>query len=105
MNAIYVTPRGGSISLAVFDHAQKFVVFEVGDSGPGIDLSMRDRIFEPFFTTKPPGEGTGLGLSVARDIVREHGGRIEVSARAEGGALFRLYLARSLDDASTSNDR
>lgn len=105
VNAIYVTPRGGAISLAVRDQGQQFVVFDVGDSGPGVDAAVRDRIFEPFFTTKPPGEGTGLGLSVARDIVREHGGRIEVSARAQGGALFQLYLARSLGDASTSNDR
>ena len=54
------------------------VDIEVSDSGPGVPIELRDRVFEPFFTTKPPGIGTGLGLSLARDIIHRHGGRLEI---------------------------
>jgi signal transduction histidine kinase len=53
----------------------------VQDNGPGIPQEIAGRIFEPFFTTKKRGEGTGLGLGIARQIVDKHGGRIDVSSR------------------------
>ena len=62
----------------------------VEDSGPGFGPGVVDRIFERFFTTKPAGKGTGLGLWIAREVVTEHGGTIEASNRAEGGARFYL---------------
>jgi PAS domain S-box-containing protein len=68
------------------------VLVQVRDNGPGIPPSQRDRVFDPFFTTRAPGEGTGLGLSIAFDIVREHGGALELGDAPEGGACFTIRL-------------
>jgi signal transduction histidine kinase len=69
-----------------------FLKIGVVDRGAGIDPTIRDRIFEPFFTTKDVGEGTGLGLSVAYGIVREHGGFIEVESNPGSGSRFSVYV-------------
>jgi len=65
---------------------------EVADDGPGIPDHDLPRIFNPFFTTKAPGEGRGLGLSVAYNIVAEHGGRLSADNRRGGGAVFVIEL-------------
>ncbi|PYR61125.1 MAG: hypothetical protein DMF85_02995 [Acidobacteria bacterium] len=66
------------------------VQLEVSDTGPGVPPEVMDRIFSPFFTTKP--QGSGLGLAIVRKIVDAHDGRIDVSARAGGGTVFRVTL-------------
>jgi two-component system NtrC family sensor kinase len=65
---------------------------EVLDTGPGISREVLPKIFDPFFTTKPPGEGSGLGLSVSYGIVAEHGGALRAENRPEGGARFVVEL-------------
>jgi two-component system NtrC family sensor kinase len=71
------------------------VWFEVADTGCGIAAENLPRLFEPFFTTKPPGQGTGLGLSVTYGIVQAHGGEIEVRSEVGRGTCFRVTLPRS----------
>ncbi len=68
------------------------VAVSVEDDGCGIAPEVLDRIFDPFFTTKPVGDGTGLGLGIAYQIVRSHGGEIRVDSRPGVGACFRVVL-------------
>jgi PAS domain S-box-containing protein len=67
------------------------IVFEVEDTGCGMEPEVREKVFNSFFTTKGLG-GTGLGLLVTKKIVREHGGRIEVESEPGEGSCFRLEL-------------
>ena len=84
-------PRRLAIS-AHHDAARGMVGLTVADTGPGIPPDVRNRIFEPFFTTKPPGEGTGLGLSLCRGIIEEHGGTIDVDSEPGHGTRFTIEL-------------
>jgi two-component system NtrC family sensor kinase len=74
------------------DGQPRYAVLSVRDEGEGIAPEILPRIFEPFFTTKDVGEGTGLGLSVAYGMVREHGGWIDVSSEPDRGSCFKVYL-------------
>ena len=66
----------------------------VRDSGPGIPPEVLEKIFEPFFSTKGEGKGTGLGLYISRNIIVEHGGRIDVRSRIGEGSIFTIVLPR-----------
>ena len=69
------------------------VEIRVEDNGPGIPAKIKEKIFEPFFTTKPTGSGTGLGLSLAYDIVTQgHGGTMTVESEEGKGATFVITL-------------
>ena len=68
------------------------VLISVRDNGPGIQQKILDKIFQPFFTTKPTGQGTGLGLSLAYDIVKAHGGELKVETKEGEGSEFIIQL-------------
>jgi PAS domain S-box-containing protein len=69
-----------------------WIVVEIEDSGPGIPEQLQSKIFDPFFTTKPPGEGTGLGLNISRNlVVRKHHGQISVISKP-GSTCFSVRL-------------
>jgi len=87
-----VEAHGGGVLTIKTTMLESGVRIEVGDDGPGIPPEHLPRIFNPFFTTKQPGDGRGLGLSVAHSIVTEHGGRMWAENRPDGGALFTIDL-------------
>ncbi|OLB93162.1 MAG: hypothetical protein AUH30_20660 [Candidatus Rokubacteria bacterium 13_1_40CM_68_15] len=81
------------ISLATrLDRARQRLQLAVTDTGPGIPQELREKIFEAFFTTKPVGEGTGLGLSLCRGIIEDHGGTIDIQSEQGRGATFLIEL-------------
>jgi signal transduction histidine kinase len=71
------------------------VFISVRDNGPGIPQKILDKIFQPFFTTKPTGQGTGLGLSLAYDIVKAHGGELKMETKEGEGSEFIIQLPAS----------
>jgi signal transduction histidine kinase len=102
-NAIHAMPKGGRIDIDVHKERtsppeqkrssqQDYVVVRVRDSGTGIAPDVLPKIFDPFFTTKDVGEGTGLGLSVAYGIVRDHHGWFSVNTRLGEGTTLSVYL-------------
>jgi len=85
-------PRRLTIATAV-EPGEGGVQLSVADTGPGVPPRIRSSIFDPFFTTKPPGEGSGLGLSVSYGIVAEHKGRLRGENRTDRrGAIFTVEL-------------
>jgi two-component system NtrC family sensor kinase len=73
-------------------NAQNNIVIEVTDNGLGIPKHVLNKIFQPFFTTKPTGQGTGLGLSLSYDIIKAHGGELQVQSQENQGTTFIITL-------------
>ncbi|HOX17459.1 MAG TPA: sensor histidine kinase [Spirochaetales bacterium] len=90
VNAVQAMEGKGSLEVGARRSGDRVIV-EIADSGPGIPDGVMERIFEPFFTTKPPGEGSGLGLDIARRIVDSLGGSIACESRP-GRTVFRVEL-------------
>jgi len=102
-NALDAVDLGGQVSVTAKPEGHALVV-RVIDDGPGILPEHQGRIFDPFFTTKAPGEGTGLGLDVARAHLRRHGGDIDFESRP-GRTEFRVALPLAgSDPVSTGTD-
>ncbi len=88
---------GGTLTIGAQKTDDRNVQITVSDSGCGIEVGLADKIFEPFFSTKtkadkPEKQGTGLGLSVCKNIIESHGGTIEVSSRPAEGTTFIINL-------------
>lgn len=117
-NASEAMPDGGTLTIrtrAAFLGARpeqahdefkpgRYLVLTIEDTGRGITPDVMEHMFEPFYSTKGPGRGTGLGLSVAYGVVRQHGGFIEVQSSAGRGTTMSVYLpvadAAALEKAS-----
>ncbi len=89
LNAIQAIDRNGKVAVTV-ERRENSAVIEVVDNGRGISPENLPNIFRPFFTTK--GDGTGLGLSLARRIIEDHQGRIDVSSAVGQGTTFAVVL-------------
>ena len=96
MNSLHAMPEGGRIRLSL-DRENNYVRLGVSDTGHGMPEETRSKIFDPFFTTKDFGKGTGLGLTVVKGIIEEHGGTITVESVVDKGTTFWIRLP--LDDA------
>ncbi len=94
LSSEYVDEHSASINLV---KKGEFICIRVSDTGSGMNRDILDRIFDPFFTTKEPGLGTGLGLSVARGIIIDHGGFITAESEEGKGSTFRVYIPVSRD--------
>ncbi len=91
LNAVQAIEGPGRVEVAVFAHEDSDdAVFTVSDTGRGIPAEHLPNIFRPFYTTK--GDGTGLGLSLAKRIIEEHHGRIEVESKLGKGTTFSISL-------------
>ena len=104
-NAVDAVGKGGHVWVRTRPESRN-VRIEIEDDGPGIPREALARIFTPFFTTKEVGKGMGLGLTITRQVIKQHGGTLEVDSTLGQGTTFtiRLPLAgeRLEDDAQTS---
>jgi len=99
-NAMDATPAGGTIRVTTRTLVGSDAVeLEVRDTGRGIAEAEQKQIFDPFFSTKEPGRGTGLGLFISAQIVRDHGGRIELESVEGEGSTFRVVLPTRRDSS------
>ncbi|NNK84346.1 MAG: response regulator [Desulfobacterales bacterium] len=108
INAWHAMPEGGDLHLlsenVVIDKGYggnlkvkqgEYVKVSVVDTGVGMDKKILEKIFDPFFTTKEKGRGTGLGLASASEVIKNHGGLIDVYSEKNNGATFNIYLPAS----------
>lgn len=93
MNAVHAMPEGGVLKIHMSPAGDR-VLLTLSDTGHGIPQQVMDHIFEPFFTTKEFGKGTGLGLTVVKGILEEHGGTIGVTSEPATGTTFRILLPK-----------
>lgn len=117
-NARHVMPHGGTLTIAANlvrkEHFYpshdghelpqgEYLAVHVRDEGTGISEGVRDKVFEPFFTTKEIGEGTGLGLPIVLETMRQMGGDLRLSPNQGAGAEFQLLLPLAAEDPSENN--
>jgi two-component system, NtrC family, sensor kinase len=100
-NGVDAMPSGGTLTVRV-SQTPSGVRFEVADTGTGIAADLLPRIFDPWVTTKAPGRGSGLGLSIARDVITAHGGTIAVHSEPGTGTVFTVDLPAAAVEVTTS---
>jgi len=93
-NAIQSMNKRGRISISVYeDRVSENVIFEIADTGTGINPEDREKLFQPYFSRRK--DGTGLGLAIAHRIITEHRGTITVSDNKPEGTIFRIEIPHS----------
>lgn len=100
LNSAAAMPGGGTLTLSAacverpdcLPEVAKGVVLKVIDSGAGIPSALLSKVMEPFFTTKPPGEGSGLGLSIVYGFIRQSGGDLQIHSTVGQGTTIEMWL-------------
>lgn len=97
LNSIYAVKNKDGCIIIDFTEDDNFYIISITDNGEGIKEENINKIFNPFYTTKPPGEGTGIGLSIVNKIIRDlHKGDIRVESVYGEGTKFRLFISKIL---------
>lgn len=92
-NACQAMQKSGSLDVHTsYNEYTDELILVVKDTGPGIPIDLQKKVFEPFFTTKKDGMGTGLGLSLSKEIIESFNGRIVLFSQPEQGAEFRVFI-------------
>lgn len=96
-NAVDSLGREGSITIATYiaqatEQHRSGIIIEITDTGGGISPDLLPKVFDFFMTTKTPGSGTGLGLAVCQEIVKEHGGKIDITSQVGQGTSVKIFL-------------
>src|SRR5262249_44385442 len=96
-NAVDAMDGGGTVTVGtrgrpMGETARPGVIVGITDTGAGIPSELLPRLFELFVTTKAPGKGTGLGLAVCQEIIKGHGGMIEIGSQVGEGTWVRIFL-------------
>ena len=110
-NAIRFSPPGGTIHISYLSETSagsgtpQSIGFSVRDEGPGVPVAELERIFDSFeqSSQNPPVGGTGLGLTISRRIMQDHGGSIEASNHPDGGAIFTVKLPADIRNANMAD--
>jgi signal transduction histidine kinase len=98
-NAQKFTPQGGTVSIRSFNRGQEKLLFEITDSGKGIEPDLLPTIFEAFQQEAEPVGGLGLGLAISKAIIETHGGRIHASSKGKGaGSTFTIELKTAQEE-------
>ncbi len=92
-NAIDAMSQKGNLDISGFEGSDGMLI-AFKDDGPGIPEATLKKIFDPFFTTKPPGKGTGLGLTIASEIIKKYGGALSVQSTSGKGATFFMRFRK-----------
>jgi two-component system, NtrC family, sensor kinase len=90
-NALKAMPRGGELTISA-ESDQEYVEISFRDTGCGVKRKSLARVFDPFFTADPTGAGAGLGLSICRNVIKQHGGTIAVESKEGKGSAFTIRL-------------
>lgn len=103
INSVEAMPNGGKVKIRTSLHQEQGQIFEIHDSGIGILEEDKGRVFDPFFTRKP--EGTGMGLSISRQIIEKHGALMELDSSPGEGTTFRLIFPVGTDPLPAVGDQ
>jgi signal transduction histidine kinase len=107
-NAIDACEQRGSVTLRTYAaenslQQRQDVVIECADSGAGIEAEILPKVFELFVTTKAPGKGTGMGLVICQEIVRAHGGDINIKSDPTTGTVVTVFLPVNVNSQSAAD--